>query len=211
MRTHASSSSAPASAGWSPRCCSRRAASTVTVLERAQAPGGKMREVEAGGAALDAGPTVFTMRWVFEEIFDEAGADFADRVQLRHARDCWRATPGATASGSISSPIRRAAPTRSRAFAGSREARRLRCASARARAASTRRCATPSSSRSGRAPIDLVRHAGVSAALPNLRASRPSRRCGTRSASIFAIRGCASCSGATRPIAARRPSRRRRR
>ena len=37
----------------------------VTLLERAQTPGGKMREVEAGGLHIDAGPTVFTMRWVF--------------------------------------------------------------------------------------------------------------------------------------------------
>ena len=54
----------------------------VTVLERAGAPGGKMREVMAGGAAVDAGPTVFTMRWVFEEIFAEAGASLAEHLTL---------------------------------------------------------------------------------------------------------------------------------
>ena len=54
----------------------------VTVLERAAAPGGKMREVEVGGARLDAGPTVFTMRWVFEEIFAAAGASFAEHLAL---------------------------------------------------------------------------------------------------------------------------------
>jgi 1-hydroxycarotenoid 3,4-desaturase len=66
----------------------------VTVLERAAAPGGKMREVTAGGAAIDAGPTVFTMRWVFEEIFSDAGASLADHLTLvpasvlaRHAWD----------------------------------------------------------------------------------------------------------------------------
>ena len=41
----------------------------VTVLERAALPGGKMRRVPVGGVTVDAGPTVFTMRWVFEEIF----------------------------------------------------------------------------------------------------------------------------------------------
>ncbi len=40
----------------------------VTVIERAAKPGGKMRKVDAGAAKIDAGPTVFTMRWVFEEI-----------------------------------------------------------------------------------------------------------------------------------------------
>ena len=44
----------------------------VTVLERAAAPGGKMREVAVGDARIDGGPTVFTMRWVFEELFAEA-------------------------------------------------------------------------------------------------------------------------------------------
>ncbi len=58
----------------------------VTVLERAAAPGGKMREVLAGGAAIDAGPTVFTMRWVFDEIFSDAGAALADHLTLVPAR-----------------------------------------------------------------------------------------------------------------------------
>ena len=45
----------------------------VTLCERAPAPGGKMREVSVGDASLAAGPTVFTMRWVFEELFAAAG------------------------------------------------------------------------------------------------------------------------------------------
>jgi len=57
----------------------------VVVLERAAAPGGKMREVAVGDARLDAGPTVFTMRWVFEELFDAAGADFSDHLTLEPA------------------------------------------------------------------------------------------------------------------------------
>jgi 1-hydroxycarotenoid 3,4-desaturase len=65
----------------------------VTVLERAAAPGGKMREVAAGAARMDAGPTVFTMRWVFEELFAEAGASLAEHVTLRPvsilARHAW--------------------------------------------------------------------------------------------------------------------------
>ena len=57
----------------------------VTVLERADAPGGKMRRVPVGGTAIEAGPTVFTMRWVFEEIFAACGADLHERVGLRPA------------------------------------------------------------------------------------------------------------------------------
>ena len=70
----------------------------VTVFERAAEPGGKMRRVGVGGALLDAGPTVFTMRPVFEEIFAAAGANLADHVGLRPAgmlaRHAWG--PGET-------------------------------------------------------------------------------------------------------------------
>ena len=57
----------------------------VSVLERAGAPGGKMREVAVDGARLDAGPTVFTMRWVFESLFADAGASLAGCLTLRPA------------------------------------------------------------------------------------------------------------------------------
>ena len=46
----------------------------VTVLERAETVGGKLRCLSVGGASIDVGPTVFTMRPVFEELFAAAGA-----------------------------------------------------------------------------------------------------------------------------------------
>ncbi len=65
----------------------------VSVLERAGAPGGKMREVQVGDQRIDAGPTVFTMRWIFEEIFAEAGASLTDYLTLKPfeiiARHAW--------------------------------------------------------------------------------------------------------------------------
>ena len=65
----------------------------VLLFERAAAPGGKMREVAVGDARIDAGPTVFTMRWVFEELFASAGASLADRLTLQPvetlARHAW--------------------------------------------------------------------------------------------------------------------------
>jgi 1-hydroxycarotenoid 3,4-desaturase len=65
----------------------------VVVIERAAAPGGKLREVNAGGQAMDAGPTVFTMRWVFEELFGAAGARLEDALPMRPvttlARHAW--------------------------------------------------------------------------------------------------------------------------
>ena len=54
----------------------------VTLLERASTPGGKMRQLDLGGHAIDSGPTVFTMRWVFDELFDCAGASLDDHVKL---------------------------------------------------------------------------------------------------------------------------------
>ncbi|MEY3337037.1 MAG: phytoene desaturase family protein [Pseudomonadota bacterium] len=54
----------------------------VSVFEKAAAPGGKMREVRVGDAAIDAGPTVFTMNWVFEGLFADAGARVEDHLEL---------------------------------------------------------------------------------------------------------------------------------
>jgi 1-hydroxycarotenoid 3,4-desaturase len=57
----------------------------VTVLERGSVPGGKMRELCAGDAAIDSGPTVFTMRWVFDELFRSAGTNLDDELSLARA------------------------------------------------------------------------------------------------------------------------------
>ncbi len=68
----------------------------VLVLERAAQPGGKMRQVEVGGARMDAGPTVFTMRWVFEELFEAVGTRLSDHLGLQPvsvlARHAWSQT-----------------------------------------------------------------------------------------------------------------------
>jgi 1-hydroxycarotenoid 3,4-desaturase len=65
----------------------------VTVVERAATPGGKMRRVEVDGAMIDAGPTVFTMRWILEEIFQNAGASLSRALKLTPldvlARHAW--------------------------------------------------------------------------------------------------------------------------
>lgn len=65
----------------------------VTVLERAGAPGGKIRQIGIGASQIDSGPTVFTMRWVFDELFAAVGQNFSDQVRLRPldilARHAW--------------------------------------------------------------------------------------------------------------------------
>ncbi len=66
----------------------------VDLIEAASAPGGKMRTNRVDGASIDAGPTVFTMKWVFEQILDEAGASPSDLPRLDPldilARHAWR-------------------------------------------------------------------------------------------------------------------------
>jgi 1-hydroxycarotenoid 3,4-desaturase len=71
-----------------------RAGVDVTVVEAQPSAGGKIRQVESGGALFDAGPTVLTMRWVFDQLFSDAGASFSDAVTAtplhvlaRHAWD----------------------------------------------------------------------------------------------------------------------------
>jgi 1-hydroxycarotenoid 3,4-desaturase len=54
----------------------------VLVLERQESVGGKMRLARVGTAAIDAGPTVFTMRWVFDGLFADAGARFDAALRL---------------------------------------------------------------------------------------------------------------------------------
>lgn len=78
----------------------------VRVLEQAARPGGKLGTIEVGPVrdspvpdnrarrlTLDAGPTVLTMRWVFDALFDELGQSFERSVTLQPcavlARHAW--------------------------------------------------------------------------------------------------------------------------
>ena len=54
----------------------------VTVIEAHGTPGGKMRTVPSAAGPVDAGPTVLTMRPVFERLFQSAGAQLDDHVKL---------------------------------------------------------------------------------------------------------------------------------
>ena len=67
----------------------------VTVVEKEQSVGGKARRVAVDGHPVDAGPTVFTMRDVFDGIFHECGTRMDQHVRLRRAeviaRHAWSA------------------------------------------------------------------------------------------------------------------------
>jgi 1-hydroxycarotenoid 3,4-desaturase len=66
----------------------------VVVCEAQAQAGGKMRRVEVGGRDFDAGPTVLTMKWVFEALFAAAGRQLDDELTLVPssviARHYWR-------------------------------------------------------------------------------------------------------------------------
>jgi 1-hydroxycarotenoid 3,4-desaturase len=104
----------------------------VTVVERANAPGGKMREVEIGSARIDAGPTVLTMCRVFEEIFESVGeslqADLAMTPAKIIARHAWNIDERLDLFADLESTVRAID-----AFAGPRDADRYRQFCERAR------------------------------------------------------------------------------
>jgi 1-hydroxycarotenoid 3,4-desaturase len=162
-----------------------RAGLSVTVCERATASGGKMREVETGGARVDSGPTVMTMRWVFDELFESAGSSLEAGLTLTPAsvlaRHAWSAGERLDLF---------ADPERSQAaigdFAGTQAARVYRSFRAE-------------SQRIYETLRDPFLRSGVSI------------RSGTRWAPIFRTRGCDSCLAALPPTAAPHPSPPRRR
>jgi phytoene desaturase len=54
----------------------------VTVCEQTGSPGGKMNRWETNGFRFDTGPSLITMPWVFEDLFESAGTRLRDHVDL---------------------------------------------------------------------------------------------------------------------------------
>ena len=54
----------------------------VTVVEAADAPGGKVHSREVNGAHIDSGPTVFTMRWVFDALLRSVGTSVESEMRI---------------------------------------------------------------------------------------------------------------------------------
>ena len=92
----------------------------VTVLERAATPGGKMRQLVVEGAAIDAGPTVLTMRWVFDELFADAGSSLDEHIALMRAEILARHAWGAGEQLDLFADLERSCEAIA-AFAGKRE------------------------------------------------------------------------------------------
>ena len=109
----------------------------VILLERAAAPGGKARQLAAppAGHGVDAGPTVLTMRWAFDGLFEAAGTRLEDHLTLSPlqvlARHAWADHPEAAPFDLHADP-QRAVEAVGR-FAGVAEARRYQAFCDRAR------------------------------------------------------------------------------
>jgi 1-hydroxycarotenoid 3,4-desaturase len=83
------------------------AGAEVILLETHCESGGKMRQLWPGSdsdvsaqdqVGIDSGPTVLTMKWVFEEIFNQVGANLQSEINLTQlsvlARHAWSADEG---------------------------------------------------------------------------------------------------------------------
>lgn len=57
----------------------------VTLIESADAPGGKARTIDVGGVGVAGGPTVLTIRPVFEDLFASLGENLEDHITLKRA------------------------------------------------------------------------------------------------------------------------------
>lgn len=104
----------------------------VSVFEAASAPGGKMRTVPSAAGPVDAGPTVLTMRWIFEDLFAAVGETLNGHVTLTKAdtiaRHFW---PDGTAMDLCADPLQSHANVRN--TFGTAAAREFDAFSARAK------------------------------------------------------------------------------
>lgn len=66
----------------------------VTILERASTVGGKLHQRSIAGAAIDSGPTVFTMRWVFDDLFRQANTSLEQELSVHRSQTIARHTWG---------------------------------------------------------------------------------------------------------------------
>ena len=121
--------------GLSAALCLAQAGLDVTVVERLGAPGGKLRAVPSLAGPVDAGPTVLTLRGIFEDLFAQAGARLSDHVTLIPepilARHWW---PDGSRLDLHADPA--ASEAAIRAFAGPRAASDFRAFNSRATSSS---------------------------------------------------------------------------
>ena len=94
----------------------------VVVVERAATVGGKLRQIAIDGVGIDAGPTVLTMRFVFDAVFEAAGTTLEQHLALVPAEVLARHAWDATQRLDLFADVKRSADAIGR-FAGATEAR----------------------------------------------------------------------------------------
>jgi 1-hydroxycarotenoid 3,4-desaturase len=146
--------------GLAAACDLARRGAQVTLLERAASPGGKMRRVRVGDAEVEGGPTVFTMRWIFEGLFADAGERMDELLELVPAELLARHAWKGGGRLDLFADIARSADAIG-AFAGPDDARGYLAFCERAR--SIYRTLAPAFIGAERpSPIELVRRVGLS-------------------------------------------------
>jgi 1-hydroxycarotenoid 3,4-desaturase len=103
----------------------------VTLVEAAAGPGGKLRAVMVDGEAIDGGPTVFTMRGVFDDLFAACGGALDEHLTMRPATTLARHAWGDARLDLFADPAASEAAIGD--FAGAAEARGYRAFRAEAR------------------------------------------------------------------------------
>ena len=144
----------------------------VTVVERAATPGGKLRELDVGGARIDAGPTVLTQRAVFDAVFSAGGSTLERELTLTPAAVLARHAWGPEARLDLHADVERSAAAIGE-FAGARDAREFRDFTARAQRVYAA-LEAPFLHASTPRLTALIRHAGARG-LPTLAAITPFR------------------------------------
>jgi phytoene dehydrogenase-like protein len=76
--------------GLAAACVSAARGHTVTLYDKNEWLGGKAAVLHEGGFRFDMGPTILTVPKVLERIFQEAGRDIRDYLDLRRLDPQWR-------------------------------------------------------------------------------------------------------------------------
>ena len=196
------SSSAQAWRVWSPRSHSQHAGWTSPSSNAARRSAARCGKSRVGPSLIDSGPTVFTMRWVFEELFAAAGQNFADHVCLRPlevlARHAWDEHTRLDLFADEERTIEAIGD-----FAGATEADGYRafCRDTKRIYDILEKPFLRASQPSMGGLIGADGFRGLDAAAAD---QSRSRRCGRRSGGTLPILDCSNCSGAMPPIAGRR-------
>ena len=57
----------------------------VTLIEQGPKVGGKCQQLMVNGVGIDTGPTVFTMRWILDPLFEKAGTRLEEMLSVHRA------------------------------------------------------------------------------------------------------------------------------